>query len=109
MHSSILAFDLSFEPVLQYHLPRALIVEQKGTAMGYFVKLANPETLRSHHIEIDETAKELLRFCDQLHPNFLFKKYNQNKKTTTPLSVLLENPSVKKVIHQSIELILVQF
>ena len=109
MNSSILAFDLSFEPVLQYHIPRALIVEQKGTAMGYFVKLANPETLRSHHIEVDATAKELLRFCDQLHPNFLFKKYNQNKKTATPLSVLLENPSVKKVIHQSIELILAQF
>ena len=97
MNSSILAFDLSYEPVLQYHIPRGLIVEQNNSRLGYFVKYANPETLQSHGVALDEHARELLLLCDKLHPNDLSKKYNAKNKTPKPLKVLLEDPQTKGV------------
>ena len=109
MNSFVIAFDLSFELGLNYYIPHAVIVEKKATSLGYFVKNANPQTLHSHQIELDEAAQELLHLSDRLHPVAIAKKYNFKNKTPKPLKVLLQDAQVKKVINQYIETVLGKF
>ena len=47
MKKHILAFDLSYNAVLNFHIPRALIVENEDTGLGYVTKSANTQTLKS--------------------------------------------------------------
>lgn len=109
MKKHVLAFDLSYNTVLNFYIPRALIVQNEDTGLGYVTKSANTRTLSSYGIELEKHSEELKLISDKLQPHSLHKKYNANNKDPKSLDQLLNNENFKKIIDQFIQVSLEKF
>jgi len=62
----LLCFDLSFNEEIQTYIPSAYLVEITEKELGYVLKNANIQVLKSYGIKPNEAEQKLLDLCKLL-------------------------------------------
>ena len=96
----LLCFDLSYQENLKIFIPNAYIANQKTDGIGYILKNANANVLRSYKIQPSEVEQQLLKICDLLQLEALTTKFNTKTRHKKELTVLLTDKKLKVVFNQ---------
>lgn len=104
-----LAFDLSFDPILESYIPNAFIVEQSEGVLYYIKKNANSKTISELDYNLEANELQLLTLCEKLNSKNLLSKYKIKNKVAKSLEVLLSDDKTKKVVDHYVHFILESF
>lgn len=98
-NTPLLCFDLSFNEEIQTYLPSAYLVEIKEQELGYVLKNANTQVLKSYGVKPNEAEQKLLDLCKLLEIESITAKFNYKNKTRKSLSFFWADKNLKQIIE----------